>query len=68
MENNVKIRDTAYGREVALQERALEAAAEKMTRKKRDELRRKLDEIDADESLASLAVTDTSLAAILCYV
>ena len=36
------------GREVALQERALEAAAEKMSRE------------NADETLASLASTDSS--------
>jgi hypothetical protein len=35
-----------------------------MSREKRDILRQKLDKIDADESLASLAVTDTSLTAI----
>ena len=62
--NKIDIGDTAYGREVALQERALEAAAEKMSREKRDELRRKLDKIDADESLASLSVMDTSSSAI----
>jgi len=62
--NKIDIGDTAYGREVALQERALAAAAEKMCREKRDELRRKLDKIDADESLASLSVMDTSSSAI----
>ena len=35
-----------------------QAAAEKMSREKRDELRQKLDRIDADETLASLAETD----------
>jgi hypothetical protein len=33
----------------------LEAAAEKMSREKRDELRQKLDEIDAVEALASIS-------------
>ena len=61
--NKIDIGDTAYGREVALQDRALEAAAEKMNRDKRDKLRKKLDKIDADESLALLAVMDTSPAA-----
>jgi hypothetical protein len=56
--NKIDIGDTAYGREVALQERALEAAAEKMSREKRDELRQTLDRIDADETLASLASMD----------
>ena len=46
--NKIDIGDTAYGREVALQERALEAAAEKMSRE------------NADETLASLASTDSS--------
>ena len=50
--NKIDIRDTSYGHEMALQERALEAAAEKMSREKRDELRQKLDEINADKSLA----------------
>lgn len=57
---NIGIMDTAYGRELALQERALCAAAEKMSREKRDELRQKLDKLDTDETLASLAETDTS--------
>ena len=56
----LSMQERAYGREVALQERALEAAAEKMSREKRDELRQKLDQIDADETLASLASTDSS--------
>ena len=58
--NKIDIGDTAYGREVALQERALEAAAEKMSREKREKLRQQLDKIDADETLASLASTDSS--------
>ena len=58
--NKIDIGDTAYGREVALQERALEAAAEKMSREKRDKLRQKLKQIDADETLALLASTDSS--------
>ena len=58
--NKIDIGDTAYGCEVALQERALEAAAEKMSREKRDELRQKLNQIDADDTVASLASTDSS--------
>jgi hypothetical protein len=56
--NKIDIGDTAYGREVALQERALEAAAEKMSGEKRDKLRQKLDQINADKTLASLGSTD----------
>jgi hypothetical protein len=48
---------------LALQERALEAAPE-IRVERRDKLRRKLDKINADESLALLAVTDTSTTAI----
>ena len=57
---NIGIMDTAYGRELALQERSWCAAAEKMSREKRDKLRQKLDEIDADETLASRSRTDAS--------
>ena len=55
---NIDISDTQYGRELALKERELEAAAEKMSREKRDALRRKFDEMDAEEALATLASVD----------
>ena len=52
---NIDIKDTQYGRELALKERELEAAADKMSREKRDALRRKFDEMDAEEALNTLA-------------
>jgi len=52
---NIDIKDTQYGRELALKERELEAAAEKMSREKRDALRRKFDEMDAEDALNTLA-------------
>ena len=51
----IDISNTAYGRELALKERELEAAAIKMGREKRDKLRQTFDELDAEEALASLA-------------
>ena len=58
---NIDIRDTQYGRELALKERELEAAAEKMSREKRDALRRKFDEMDAEEALLdTLASVDAN--------
>ena len=53
--SNIDIRGTQYGRELALKERELEAAADKMSREKRDALRRKFDEMDAEEALNTLA-------------
>ena len=52
---NIDIKDTQYGRELALKERELEAAADKMSREKRNALCRKFDEIDAEEALNTLA-------------
>ena len=43
---------------MALKERELEAAAEKMSREKRDALRRKFDEMDAEEALDALVSVD----------
>ena len=51
---NIDIKDTQYGRELALKERELEAAADKMSWEKRDALRRKFDEMDAEEALNTL--------------
>jgi hypothetical protein len=53
--DRIHLGDTAYGRELALKQRESEAAAEKMSREKRDKLRRKLDEIDAVEALAFIS-------------
>jgi hypothetical protein len=52
---NIDIKDTQYGWELALKEREFEAAADKMSREKRDALRRKFDEMDAEEALNTLA-------------
>ena len=52
---NIDIKDTQYGRELALKERELEAAADKMSWEKRDALRRKFDEMDAEEALNTFA-------------
>ena len=49
------ISNTAYGHELALKERELEAVAIKMGCEKRDKLRQTFDELDAEEALASLA-------------
>ncbi len=54
------ISSTAYGRELALKERELEAVAIKMGREKRDKLRQTFDELDAEEALASLAAGETT--------
>ena len=57
-QTNIDIKDTQYGRELALRERELEAAADKMSREKRDALRRKFDEMDAKEASNTLASVD----------
>jgi hypothetical protein len=54
------ISNTAYGRELALKERELEAAAIKMGCEKRDKLRQTFDELDAEEALASLTGETTA--------
>jgi hypothetical protein len=58
-EDGVDIGDTAHGRELALRQRELEAAAETMSREKRDALMRMWAEMDAEEALSALA-TDTA--------
>jgi hypothetical protein len=50
----VDIGDTQYGGELALRERELMAAADRMSREKRAALRQKLDEMDAEEALNAL--------------
>ncbi len=50
----VNIGDTQFGRELALRERELMAAADTMNREKRAALRQKLDEMDAEEALNAL--------------
>ncbi len=52
---NIDIKDTQYARELAINERELEAAADKMSREKRDALRRKFNEMDTEEALNTLA-------------
>ncbi len=44
-----------YGRELALRQRELEAAAETMSRERRDAPMRMWAEMDAEEALAALA-------------
>ena len=50
----LNISNTAYGRELALKEWELEAAAVKMGREKRDKLRQTFDELDARKHLLHL--------------
>ena len=52
--------DTYYGREQALNERELEATVYCMSREKRDELRRKLDQIDMANALTSVSFPSMS--------
>jgi hypothetical protein len=53
MSDNIDIKDTHYGRELALKERELEATLDNMSQEKRQELRRKLDELDVEEQAHS---------------
>ena len=46
---SISITDTHYGRHAALMERELEAAVDSMSRDKRNELRRKLDECEMED-------------------
>ena len=46
---SISIADTHYGRHAALMERELEAAVDSMSRDKRNELRRKLDECEMED-------------------
>ena len=50
MSDDIDIKDTHYGCELALKERELEATLDNMSQEKREELRRKLDGLDAKES------------------
>jgi hypothetical protein len=50
----IEMKDTQYGQELALKERELEAAADKMSREKRDALRWKFDKLDAEKALVAL--------------
>ncbi len=51
----MSIGDTAYGREVALKKRELEAVTDHLSREERDTLQRKLDALDtADDNIAGL--------------
>lgn len=52
MSDEIDIKDTHYGRELALKERELEASLDNMSREKRQELRQKLDELDVEEQTA----------------
>jgi hypothetical protein len=54
----VDIKDTQYGRELALRERELMAAANTMSQEKRDALWQKFDEMDAKEALDALMSVD----------
>ena len=53
MSDEIDIKDTHYGRKLALNERELEASLDNMSKEKRQELRRKLDELDVEEQTAS---------------
>jgi hypothetical protein len=55
---SIDTKDTQYRRELALKERELETAADKMSWEKRDALRRKFDEMDAEEALNALVSVD----------
>ena len=53
--DDISIGDTAYGREVALKKRELEAVTDHLSREERDTLRRKLDALDtADDNTEGL--------------
>ena len=51
---SISIADTHYGRHAALKERELEAAVDSMSRDKRNELRRKLDECEMEDEATDL--------------
>ena len=51
---SISIADTHYGRHAALMERELEAAVDSMSRDKRNELRRKLDEFEMEDEATDL--------------
>ena len=62
MSDKIDIKDTHYGRELALKERELEAMLDNMSQEKRRELRRKLDELDVEEQIATLQTPGTATA------
>ena len=63
MSDDIDIKDTHYGCELALKERELEATLDNMSQEKREELRQKLDELDAEESaIATLHAPGTTSA------
>ncbi len=51
---SISIADTDYGRHTALKERELKAAVDSMSRDKRNELRRKLDECEMEDEATML--------------
>ena len=55
MSDEVDMADTYYRREHALHERELEVTVYCMSREKRDELRRKLDQIDMANAVTSVS-------------
>ena len=60
MSDEVDMVDTYYGREQALHERELEATVYCMSREKREELRKKLDEIDMAYAVTSVSFPSLS--------
>ena len=60
MSDEVDMADTYYRREHALHERELEATVYCMSREKRDELRRKLDQIDMANTVTSVSFPSLS--------
>ena len=64
MSDDIDIKDTYYGCKLALKARELEATLGNMSQEKREELRQKLDVLDAKESanIAPLNAHGTALA------
>jgi hypothetical protein len=60
MSDEVDMTDKYYGREQALHERELEATVYCMSREKREELRRKLDDIDIANAATSVSLPSLS--------
>jgi hypothetical protein len=60
MSDEVDMAETYYRREQALHERELEATVYCMSREKRDELRRKLDQIDMANAVTSVSFPSLS--------
>ena len=59
--NKIDIGDMAYGRKLAMIQRELEEATEKMSWEKRHELRQKSDEMDGEKVLTLLVQMPISL-------